>query len=304
MDTPDILEGGNTWGPTSGLHKMWMPWLWGPAASVAVFLAFFTFRKISTWIHGLFFLFATIMTLVTSIPILTFAGIVPADSTKHYKYPTNILNAHMIIGITCFSVVALVTILGLATQLLKFFNGRSSLLLLLKKIHAILGYLILLLCKANSLIIVKDSLFTTLIIVDISSIILAIAWKILFPSLEQNQLTHKPKEPHKSIQSIKELDHDRDYVVFANYVYDVAPLRRHHPAGFQIIQAVRNKEVDRYIYGSCSADELAEVPLHSHSAQSFALMNDPVAKIDIPPTFEGFDGSEAECMIPKAKLIS
>lgn len=46
-------------------------------------------------------------------------------------------------------------------------------------------------------------------------------------------------------------------MVFANYVYDVAPLRLHHPAGFQIIEAVKYKEVDRYIYGSCSADELA-----------------------------------------------
>jgi hypothetical protein len=183
MDTPDILVGGNTWGPTSNLHKMFMPWLWGPAASVAVFLAFFTFRKISIWLHGLFFLFATIMTLVTSIPILTFAGIVPANSTKQYKYPTNILNAHMIIGITCFSVVGLVTILGITTQILKFFNGRSRLLILLKKMHKILGYLILLLCKTNSLIIAKDNLFTTLLIIDICAIILAIGWKILFPTL-------------------------------------------------------------------------------------------------------------------------
>jgi len=103
--------------------------------------------------------------------------------------------------------------------------------------------------------------------------------------LEHNKLVHKPKEPHKTIRSIKELDKDKDYVVFANYVYDVAPLRRHHPAGFQIIQAVKNKEVDRYIYGSCSPDELPEVPIHSHSSQSFALMNDPVAKIEIPSTF-------------------
>jgi len=45
-------------------------------------------------------------------------------------------------------------------------------------------------------------------------------------------------------------------VVFANYVYDVEPLKLHHPAGFQIVEAVKNKEVDRYIYGTCAADEL------------------------------------------------
>lgn len=253
MEAADILVGGNTWGPTSGLHKMWLPWIWGPAASVAVILALFTFKKISIWIHGIFFLFATIMTLVTSIPILTYAGIVPADSTKQYKYPTNILNAHMIIGITCFSVVCLVTVLGITTQLLKLFNGKSSLLILLKKIHTILGYLILLLCKINSLIIVKENLFTTLLIIDVCSIVFVILWKLLLPKMEHNKMINRVKEPLRSIKSVRELDTDRSYVVFANYVYDVAPLRRHHPAGFQVIETVKNKEVDRYIYGSCSA---------------------------------------------------
>jgi hypothetical protein len=82
METTDILVGGSTWGPTNTLHKIVMPWIWGPAASVAVILAMFGFKKLGVWLHGIFFLFATIMTLVTSIPILTFAGIVPSDSTK------------------------------------------------------------------------------------------------------------------------------------------------------------------------------------------------------------------------------
>ena len=257
MEPTDILVGGNTWGPTSSLHKMWLPWIWGPAATVAVILALFSFKKLSIWLHGIFFLFATIMTLVTSIPILTFAGIVPADSTKQYKYPTHILNAHMILGITCFSVVAVVTVMGITIQLLKLFNGRTSIILLLKKMHRILGYLIVLLCKSNSLIIAKGDLFTILLIIDVCCILFVAAWKLLFPKMEHKQIVYKHKEPVRMVRSIKDLDTNRNYVVFENYVYDVQPLRRHHPAGFQIIEAVKNREVDRYIYGSCSAEELA-----------------------------------------------
>jgi len=75
-------------------------------------------------------------------------------------------------------------------------------------------------------------------------------------------------------------------------VYDVSPLRINHPAGYQIVRAVRNKEVDRFIYGSCAADELPEVPIWSHSYKSFTLMEDPVAKIEISSTFAGFDKKE------------
>jgi hypothetical protein len=52
---------------------------------------------------------------------------------------------------------------------------------------------------------------------------------------------------------------------------------------------VRNKEVDRYIYGMFASEELPEVPLYSHSYKSFTLVGDPIAKIVIPSTFSGFD---------------
>ena len=61
------------------------------------------------------------------------------------------------------------------------------------------------------------------------------ACKLYFPKLEAKKIGPKVKEPLLSITSVKQLDSDKDYLIFANYVYDVAPLRLHHPAGFQII---------------------------------------------------------------------
>ncbi len=57
----------------------------------------------------------------------------------------------------------------------------------------------------------------------------------------------------KGIKSLSELDTSKDYVVFANYVYDTEELKLYHPAGYQIIAAVRNREIDRYIYGMFAA---------------------------------------------------
>jgi hypothetical protein len=66
-------------GPTSGLHSNIMPIIWGPAANVAILLAYYRYRKIWAWAHGAFFVFAVAMTLGCSIPILTTTGIIPEN---------------------------------------------------------------------------------------------------------------------------------------------------------------------------------------------------------------------------------
>lgn len=93
----------------------------------------------------------------------------------------------------------------------------------------------------------------------------------------------------QAIKSIKELDPEKSYVVFANFVYDAEPLKYHHPAGYQIVDMVKNRDVDRFIYGTEVAAELPEVPQWSHTYKSFTLMDAPVAKLTIEPTFQGFD---------------
>jgi hypothetical protein len=127
----------------------------------------------------------------------------------------------MIMGIICFSVISMVSILGIAIQLIKLFSGRTSIILLLRRWHSILGYLILLLCKSNSLIIAKGNQFTIILIIDICSIIFVVGWKILSPKMEYKSIEYKHKKDVRAVRSITELDASRNYVVFANYVYDV-----------------------------------------------------------------------------------
>lgn len=38
-----------------------------------------------------------------------------------------------------------------------------------------------------------------------------------------------------------------------------------------------------------AAEELPEVPIYSHSYKSFTLVGDPIAKIEIPSVWGGFE---------------
>ena len=147
-----IVE-GETFGPTADYHQDFMSTIWGPAANVAVILALYSYRKIWAWVHGSFFFLATIFSLSTAIPILSFAGIIPADSPVSYEYPASTIYLHQIIGISCLSAITLSTLLGIATKLINILNGKSSLILLFRKIHRIDGYFILTLCIVNLYII-------------------------------------------------------------------------------------------------------------------------------------------------------
>ena len=54
----------------------------------------------------------------------------------------------------------------------------------------------------------------------------------------------------RPIKSLKNLNiYSDNYFIFANYVYSLSSILSDHPGGWQIIEAVRTREVDRFIYG-------------------------------------------------------
>ena len=107
-------------------------------------------------------------------------------------------------------------------------------------------------CKANIMVLEAGDYFVFLVI-DIIFAIMIVIWKFVFPRMEKT-ISPKEETSPQAITSLKELNQSKDYVVFANYIYDVEPLRIDHPAGFQIVESVKNKEVDRYIYGMFASE--------------------------------------------------
>lgn len=90
------------------------------------------------------------------------------------------------------------------------------------------------------------------------------------------------------VRSLKEIENMGGFIVFANYIFKTDKLKTNHPAGFQLIETVKNIPVDRYIYGSATSEELPQIPPWSHSFRCFTLIGRPIAHIDIPQTFAGF----------------
>lgn len=177
--------------------------LWGPGANIAIFLAYYSYRKLWPWVHGVYFLFATIVTVATSISILQKTGIIAADSTEYKKYSGSTLNIHYLVGIVAFSATSLATLLGILTKLLNIFQAKSNTILLIRKIHLIAGYLFAALCKADVYIIANSR--AGWIIQDAIFAILFVIWKIFFPKLEDKLISPKfdPVLVVRSIRSIK-----------------------------------------------------------------------------------------------------
>lgn len=71
-----------------------------------------------------------------------------------------------------------------------------------------------------------------------------------------------------------------------------------------MIESVKNKEIDRYIYGMYSSEAMPEIPKHSHSSKFFALLDTPVSKISISNPFIGFEDGQMPTLIETIDVVS
>ena len=58
-----------------------------------------------------------------------------------------------------------------------------------------------------------------------------------------------------------------------------------HPGGWQIIDRIRGREVDRFIYGMEPLEKYDTVQRISHTARSISLAGDPIAKLSTPSPY-------------------
>ena len=93
-------------------------------------------------------------------------------------------------------------------------------------------------------------------------------------------------------------------MIFANHIYDAKGLEENHPGGYRVIQLVKGREVDRFIYGMYSAELYPELKAYSHSISSLQLVGNPIAKIVTPPTYSGFNGTIVEGKVKLMTCIS
>ena len=136
----------------------------------------------------------------------------------------------------------LITILsGLAVKT-DFLEGyRSKIILLSRKLHRYLGYCGIGFCKINIYVITWGGDFFGFFVFDLLSLLVFLYWKQNFPRMESKNVSLQVNSNLKSIRSVKELNREKQYVVFSNFVYDLSPLKNNHPAGNEIIKYIRNQ---------------------------------------------------------------
>lgn len=80
-----------------------------------------------------------------------------------------------------------------------------------------------------------------------------------------------------------------NYFIFDNSVYSIQRLLTTHPGGFTLIDKVRGREVDRFIYGAEFLEQYSNDSPYEHSAQSLKLAEDLIARINIPAVYRHMD---------------
>lgn len=231
----DITDDNIVYGPTATVHLGVMAYLWGPAINIAIFFAMYRYRTWWVFIHAISGAFATLFTMASSLPLLVQNGIISDDSPFLDDYP--LLDIHFKIGLTCVIVISIQFLLGLLTLLLQLTKGRSIIIFNMKKIHAILGYALIILFKSNTYVNLgtDDPDFAWLLVQDILVVILIVLKKTFLPKMQEKIKRKVNEECLTEVQSVTDLDPSIPYAVFANYIYDITSLIRFHPAGFQVV---------------------------------------------------------------------
>ena len=65
----------------------------------------------------------------------------------------------------------------------------------------------------------------------------------------------------------------RNLGIFANYIFDITPMEHSHPQGYRIIDSIRNRDFDRYVYGMYATERAPFIQPHAHSFKALDLLD-------------------------------
>lgn len=161
-------------GSTINAHKAAMGIIWGPGINIIIFIGIYSYRKAWPIIHGIIALLACIFSFISSLPILVKTGMLPNDTT---------LGTHYRVGISSICLIGLQLLLGMATKIVNISQRSSKTVLIVRKLHALLGYSMLFVCKASIYIIRGADNSAFLWAIDSVFLVLLIFRKRLFPRM-------------------------------------------------------------------------------------------------------------------------
>ena len=228
---------------------------WSILFNVTAILAQFRFSKGATYAHSVMGIIMLVLTYFSILWIL-----IPFGFNLSVILIGGYVFAHGVLGLCMLGFVVIQVGGGIYTRLYNMDKKADvKRVLLMKRCHMCLGYLLGLVYKIN-IMWMWYSLEGTpavtyfLIAWEVSCLTALFSIKFGIKKLEQ---INQPSFPH-SIKEIEDLQEVKsitnEYLIFANHVYKAEILKTLHPGGTKVIEIIMNREVDRFLYGMYPAE--------------------------------------------------
>lgn len=154
--------------------------LWGLVINIGIFLALYRNRKLAILGHSLIGLAATVATISSSLMILSDMSIPVKNLGKKD------VRGHMIFGIALLGLLFIQALLGIFGRLLNCCGVGSIPIYYINKTHRVLGWILVILCKAQNFYIRSIKLKWYLFLAfDILTFSLIIIRKFTFEKMER-----------------------------------------------------------------------------------------------------------------------
>lgn len=156
-------------------------------------------------------------------------------------------------------------------------------------VHKIFGWILLVLTVIQFCVIGKIALYLTISLVSWALFFL---YKIFRPRMQNKPAISNLSESVKTLtasQVSSMLQDKKNYFIFADKVYDIDKVITSHPGGYELINNIRGREVDRFLYGSEPLETVDFKKLHSHTSNSIKLAGDPIAVLSSVSPFANMD---------------
>lgn len=219
----------------SAYHPKAQLFLWIPGINLLLTAGTFTAFPAAVLTHSIGCTILTLFSVLDSYALLI-NNLPPDDSDQKFYI-------HVILGGLCITSAIFQCLVGSVGFLSNIFGVKSVDVLMIKRFHMVFGLVLTILMKIQIYHFLNAQDRPLWLAIDIVTILL-----YLYVKFTREKLTNSETQPLRpdlpAINSLSTIiKPDSVLCAFKNYVYDLSALRTWHPAGFQIIESVKNGDV-------------------------------------------------------------
>ncbi|OMJ77414.1 hypothetical protein SteCoe_23016 [Stentor coeruleus] len=242
-------------------HAIIMSLSWILLSNIGIIAARY-FKWWQPWVY----IHIILMTLVLFLTLFSVSKIIVTNENILFTY-TSSQRYHSRISLTIAALIITQCILGVITRLFIHFNSSAKPIIIIRKAHHILGWILLIISLSNAYIgwrMYEDENLRALtvfyVIIAIIYFLLEL-WSKIYSKIDEFKLKRFVSSNEYRIlgpaggysKIFKSIHRDkRKFVFYDNYLLDIGDFITSHPGGAFIIKQVIGEDVGKYLNGSSS----------------------------------------------------